>query len=176
MHSRIKLFPNGRARKLSVRKGLSTTLRAMDRDPAMDRALERAAEAGAPEGAGPVPGGQQRSTRRLLILGTDDAARILADELRAHFPADYEVVGFVGDGPGAITGNNSKILGSRAEIDELVRRHQIDEVMIADFARGRLGGVRAEIQGAGARSAGPVPGDSRPDTAGDPALRDEGRG
>jgi len=117
----------------------------MDRDPAHPhagtrRALERATEAGAPEGAGPVPGGQERSIRRLLIIGTDDAARILADELRVHFPADYEVVGFVGDGPGAITGNNSKILGSRAEIDELVRRHQIDEVMIADFARGRLGG------------------------------------
>src|SRR5207253_857645 len=148
MHSRIKLFPNGRARKLSVRKRLSTTLRAMDRDPAHPhagtrRALERATEAGAPEGAGPVPGGQERSTRRLLIIGTDDAARILADELRVHFPADYEVVGFVGDGPGAITGNGSKILGSRAEIDELVRRHQIDEVMIADFARGRRGGVRA---------------------------------
>src|SRR5438876_11119684 len=131
MHSRMKLLLNGRARKLSVRQGRaargrtpgpSTTLRAMDRDPAHPhagtrRALERATEAGAPEGAGPVPGGQERSIRRLLIIGTDDAARILADELRVHFPADYEVVGFVGDGPGTITGNDSKILGSRAEID-----------------------------------------------------------
>ena len=152
----------------------------MDRDPAHPhagtrRALERATEAGAPEGAGPVPGGQERSIRRLLIIGTDDAARILADELRVHFPADYEVVGFVGDGPGAITGNNSKILGSRAEIDDLVRRHQIDEVMIADFARGRLGG---RVPACGwAEITGGVGGEFPPaDTAGDPALRDEGRG
>src|SRR5437899_2003365 len=113
MHPHIKMLLNGRAQMLSVRKHRSTTLPALDLDTAIDRRHERAAEEPRWE----------RSTRRLLIIGSGDAARILADELMVHFPTDYEVVGFVENDPGAITGNHSKILGSRAEIDDLARRH-----------------------------------------------------
>jgi exopolysaccharide biosynthesis polyprenyl glycosylphosphotransferase len=84
---------------------------------------------------------QARSPRRTLIVGAGEAGL----ELEAHLPEDYAVVGFVEDNPELVAGANGKILGGPEEIAELVRRYEIDEVLIADVLVGHLGGTRYEI-------------------------------
>jgi lipopolysaccharide/colanic/teichoic acid biosynthesis glycosyltransferase len=69
--------------------------------------------------------------RRTLIVGAGEAGTALARDLEEHFPADYDIVGFVEDDPGIGSENGWKILGRSEEIAELVRRHEVAEVIVA---------------------------------------------
>jgi lipopolysaccharide/colanic/teichoic acid biosynthesis glycosyltransferase len=85
----------------------------------------------------------------VLILGAGEAASVLAEELQSHFPDEYLIVGFVEDGHSSPEVGEEVILGGRQQIGELVDLHQIDQVMIADFLTGSLGGSRGSSSSAG---------------------------
>lgn len=81
-----------------------------------------------------------RSCQRILIVGTDELACRLANELGRHFPHDFHLVGFVADraemgaqsdqkGDDSTTG---PVWGTREELSILVRRHRIDRVMFSN--------------------------------------------
>ncbi|MBV9469835.1 MAG: sugar transferase [Abitibacteriaceae bacterium] len=70
--------------------------------------------------------------RRMLIVGANEKGQTLAKELTVNFPSDYAVIGFVDDQMNGAATEQSQILGRRAELDQLVHHHQIDEVVIAD--------------------------------------------
>ncbi|GIV19469.1 MAG: hypothetical protein KatS3mg023_1220 [Armatimonadota bacterium] len=65
--------------------------------------------------------------RRVLIVGAGEVGHTLARNLHE---AGYEVIGFVDDEiEASVTG--LRVLGSRADIERIVDKYQVDEVMIA---------------------------------------------
>ncbi len=74
------------------------------------------------------PGG-----RRTLILGAGDAGRLLLTEIVRQNIPNYTIVGFVDDDDkkrGMFLGN-VPVLGKQEHLQELVRRHGIEEIIIA---------------------------------------------
>lgn len=69
--------------------------------------------------------------RRVLIVGTDETARKLADELDQSENPVYEVVGFVEDTHAQSSGGWS-LLGCRDEIQRILHEQQIDEVIVSN--------------------------------------------
>jgi exopolysaccharide biosynthesis polyprenyl glycosylphosphotransferase len=71
--------------------------------------------------------------QRLVIVGAGWAGRALADAVRAHASQNYLLVGFIDDNPAKVQENNSDLplLGTSACLSDLVRRHQVDSVVVA---------------------------------------------
>lgn len=69
--------------------------------------------------------------RRVLLYGAGRAGVMLAHELASH--GDLDVVGFIDDDPGKCRSiiAGKRVLGVGAALSNLVRRGQIDEVMIS---------------------------------------------
>jgi exopolysaccharide biosynthesis polyprenyl glycosylphosphotransferase len=70
---------------------------------------------------------------RALIVGAGWAGRVLADVLHTHAATEYDVVGFIDDDPrrsGDQVGELS-VIGSSADLVDLVRRHDVSEVIVA---------------------------------------------
>jgi len=67
---------------------------------------------------------------RLLLVGTGDVARVILQKTLQSPQLGYKVVGLVGkNGGGEVAG--VPVLGSRAQLAEVLRQHQVDEVVIA---------------------------------------------
>jgi exopolysaccharide biosynthesis polyprenyl glycosylphosphotransferase len=70
---------------------------------------------------------------RVLVVGAGDLGRQVAERLQNHQEYGYDVVGFLDDDPGRqqrqIQG--SPVLGTTADLEEVVRRERVDQVMIA---------------------------------------------
>ena len=71
--------------------------------------------------------------QRVLIAGTGNLARHVADKLLQHRDYGYQVAGFVDDTPGAATGDDRglPLLGSIADTGEVLRRERIDQLYVA---------------------------------------------
>ena len=76
-------------------------------------------------------GGSMR--RRILIYGAGKAGRTVLSEIRAHSSLGYQVVGFIDDDAHKrhLRFHGMRVLGSGANLRELVRRQRIDEVLLA---------------------------------------------
>ena len=78
---------------------------------------------------------------KILILGSSQEARKIAEDLLCYQPIGYELKGFIDD-----TGNKSdpsivhpKILGNYKQLQEIVERENIDKVVVAlSDCRGKL--------------------------------------
>jgi exopolysaccharide biosynthesis polyprenyl glycosylphosphotransferase len=72
--------------------------------------------------------------RRVLIIGQDRTAKMVAAQIAFDDSHGFEVVGFVNDGlvEGARVFEDLRNVGSLNELNELVERHKIDEVIIAE--------------------------------------------
>ena len=70
--------------------------------------------------------------RRVLIVGAGDAGNLLAREMR-RFPTGYKAVGFVDDDPykRGTRVYGLEVLGSTAELSQLVVAHAVEEIVIA---------------------------------------------
>ncbi|MEQ1884620.1 MAG: nucleoside-diphosphate sugar epimerase/dehydratase [Bryobacteraceae bacterium] len=71
--------------------------------------------------------------KRILIYGAGRAGRTLVAELRTHPKLPYCAVGFLDDDPAkaGLRLQGLRVLGNRAGLPALVRRHRIDEVLVA---------------------------------------------
>lgn len=71
--------------------------------------------------------------RRLLIFGAGDAGEMIARDIKTHARGDYEPIGFIDDDAGK-TGkriHGLPVLGTRADIQEVIATHRPDEVLVA---------------------------------------------
>jgi len=85
--------------------------------------------------------GHPSMRERLLILGTDQNAINLAREVLNRREEGYEIIGFVGDDPALVGMSliNPKVVGLTSDLEELVRHHRVDRIVVAiDQRRGRL--------------------------------------
>jgi len=90
-----------------------------------------------------------RQVKRVILYGAGRAGILLLKELKNH--GDVEVVGFVDDDPkkvGTII-SGAKVLGSGKALGDIVRRSQIDEVVIsiATADRRALAQIVAQCEG-----------------------------
>ena len=71
--------------------------------------------------------------KRLLIMGAGDAGEIASRELRNNSFLGYLPVGFIDDDSQKVGRNihGIPVLGTRLELPGLVKRHQIDEILVA---------------------------------------------
>jgi exopolysaccharide biosynthesis polyprenyl glycosylphosphotransferase len=70
------------------------------------------------------------ATARALIVGCGDLARLVADRITSQDLRGYDLVGLVAvSGEPAVEGY--PVLGTVSDLAELVRRHRVDEVLVA---------------------------------------------
>ncbi len=67
---------------------------------------------------------------RLLIVGTGDVARMILQKIRQSPGIGYEVIGFVSDEKGIDTILGLPVLGQVDDLEDIIERHQIGEVII----------------------------------------------
>jgi len=96
-----------------------------------------------------IPLARDRERKRLILYGAGRAGLLLLKELNNH--AEIEVVGFLDDDPkkvGTII-SGAKVLGSGKALGDIVRRSQIDEVVIsiATDDRRALAQIVAQCEG-----------------------------
>jgi exopolysaccharide biosynthesis polyprenyl glycosylphosphotransferase len=72
-----------------------------------------------------------RRKRNLLIVGTGERARKVADELRAHGEWDYSLVGFLDSEPQHGFVPEDMLLGGVDRLEQLLMHTVVDEVVIA---------------------------------------------
>jgi exopolysaccharide biosynthesis polyprenyl glycosylphosphotransferase len=75
-------------------------------------------------------GFRQRSQQRVLIAGAGQVGRRFAAEIDDFSQVGYTLVGFIDDDPELIR-QQPDVLGSVDQADELIRAHQIDNLIIA---------------------------------------------
>jgi FlaA1/EpsC-like NDP-sugar epimerase len=74
-----------------------------------------------------------RAAKRILIYGAGEAGKTILSEIRAHPRMGYQAAGFLDDDPEKrhLRLNGMRVLGQGSEIAALVRRHKIDEILLA---------------------------------------------
>jgi sugar transferase (PEP-CTERM system associated) len=77
--------------------------------------------------------GHPRLAERVLILGTEESAVEIAREVLDRSEEGYKIIGFVGDDPKLVGQSliNPCVLGLSSELEELVRLHKADRIVIA---------------------------------------------
>ena len=68
---------------------------------------------------------------RVLVAGTGELGRTVADALLTHRKLGYRVVGFLGEGPGAAGHGGLPVVGTIEEAREAVERSQADQLYVA---------------------------------------------
>jgi Undecaprenyl-phosphate glucose phosphotransferase len=70
--------------------------------------------------------------KRVLIAGSGDLGRLVADKVLEHRELGFKVVGFIDDRVGDHIGYRGlPVLGTLAEADEIIRREEIDHLYVA---------------------------------------------
>ena len=92
---------------------------------------------------------------RVLILGTGLRARSLAEQIWGQHEFAYRVVGFVDEVPTALPSDDPLVIGSRTDLNRIVRQERIDRIVVSlsdrrgslpveDLLQAKLSGVRVE--------------------------------
>ena len=68
---------------------------------------------------------------RVLVAGTGELGRTVAETLLAHRELGYRVVGFLGEGPGAVGHAGLPVVGTIDEAREAIERNQADQLYVA---------------------------------------------
>jgi Undecaprenyl-phosphate glucose phosphotransferase len=68
---------------------------------------------------------------RVLVAGTGELGQTVADALLAHHKLGYRVVGFLGEGPGAVGRGGVPVVGTIEEAREAIERSQADQLYVA---------------------------------------------
>ena len=68
-----------------------------------------------------------------LIVGAGDAGQLIAREIRSNPQLDIELIGFIDDDPIKRKGTfqGLTVLGSQIDLDRIVKKHGVDEIIIA---------------------------------------------
>jgi exopolysaccharide biosynthesis polyprenyl glycosylphosphotransferase len=75
-------------------------------------------------------GGWPREVRRVLIVGAGEVGQRVADMVREYAWTGLELIGYLDDDP-AKRENGLPVLGPLDRVQQVVRAHQVDEVVIA---------------------------------------------
>ncbi|MDD2499135.1 MAG: polysaccharide biosynthesis protein, partial [Desulfitobacteriaceae bacterium] len=77
--------------------------------------------------------GSDSSARRVIVIGAGDAGVMVMKELKNHYNGRVQIVGFIDDDPHKqnMIIQGITVLGTRADIIQLVEKHQINELIIA---------------------------------------------
>ncbi len=72
-------------------------------------------------------------TERTLIVGTNDTARLVCERIRSSPQLGYAPIGFVRchNGKGMVEFAGLPILGDMKEVDQVVRQHRVEHVIVA---------------------------------------------
>jgi sugar transferase (PEP-CTERM system associated) len=92
---------------------------------------------------------------RVLIVGTGQTARLLAQQIGRQQDFAYRLVGFVHESEGALLVRQHDVLGDAADIDRIVRSRHVDRIVVGlsdrrgrlpieQLLRAKLSGVRVE--------------------------------
>jgi FlaA1/EpsC-like NDP-sugar epimerase len=75
----------------------------------------------------------EKPARRILIYGAGKAGVTVLSEIRANRQMGYQVAGFLDDDPQKrnLRLNGARVLGGGAQLQELARKHRVEEVLIA---------------------------------------------
>lgn len=70
---------------------------------------------------------------KILIIGAGDAGAMIAREIRQRYYDSKQLIGFIDDDPNKKNKSlfGVKVLGAKDEIGEVVRKHNVDEIIIA---------------------------------------------
>jgi exopolysaccharide biosynthesis polyprenyl glycosylphosphotransferase len=72
-----------------------------------------------------------RRTRNAVVVGGGDRAARIFEELRSHTDWDYRVLGFVDSTAAETSELSEKILGRISDLEEILMRQVVDEVIVA---------------------------------------------
>jgi FlaA1/EpsC-like NDP-sugar epimerase len=75
----------------------------------------------------------QRPLRRILIYGAGKAGATVLSEIRSNRQLGYHVAGFIDDDPHKrnLRLNGARVLSTGSRLQEIARKHRVDEVLIA---------------------------------------------
>ncbi len=88
---------------------------------------------------------QLRRDRNAVIVGSGARAAKIRDELRVHPEWDYKVLGFVDSAPREIPGSSEPLLGRIADLEEILMKQVVDEVIITLPAKSQYGAIERAI-------------------------------
>jgi sugar transferase (PEP-CTERM system associated) len=101
--------------------------------------------------------GSLRMQERILVVGTGETARKVVRQILAQREFPYRVVGFIDDDASRIGERivNPGIVGTPADIGMLIKRHQIDRIIVGltdrrgrlpveELLRAKMAGIRVE--------------------------------
>ncbi len=77
--------------------------------------------------------GVKKKCKRLLIIGAGDASAMLIKEIKGHKNLNYDIVGLIDDDSSKKKNfiSGIEVLGGRADIPEICKRHRIEDIIIA---------------------------------------------
>jgi exopolysaccharide biosynthesis polyprenyl glycosylphosphotransferase len=75
---------------------------------------------------------QGHGTRRVLIIGSGEAAKRIIQALRENRLDPVQVVGVLADSPSHIVDMDSPVLGTREAVEQVVQENRVDEVIVTD--------------------------------------------
>ncbi len=75
----------------------------------------------------------KRKNNNILIVGAGDAGEMLIREMRKHPELDKDIIGLIDDDPDKqnLEVHGKKVLGNRYSIPKIIRKHSIQEIIIA---------------------------------------------
>ena len=72
-----------------------------------------------------------RRTRNAVIVGSGERATRVYEELKAHAQWNYQVIGFLDSTPTESLNSGEKVLGRVSDLEEILMRQVVDEVIVA---------------------------------------------
>jgi exopolysaccharide biosynthesis polyprenyl glycosylphosphotransferase len=90
----------------------------------------------------------KRPFQRAIVVGTDETGIRLANELKAHFPEDFVIVGLVSDDADTNESPHPEIplIGKRSDLATLVKEYRVNRVMFSNCVDWQLEGTGLQVR------------------------------
>ncbi|PYR62596.1 MAG: hypothetical protein DMF91_06115 [Acidobacteria bacterium] len=96
-----------------------------------------------------------RLEEHVLIVGTGPLARTVATQILAQHDFAYRIVGFIDDAPGGEHAGDALVLGTAADLPDVIARHHVDRIVVGladrrgklplnELLHAKMSGVRIE--------------------------------
>ena len=86
-----------------------------------------------------------RQSKDVVVVGSDSRAAQVCRELSAHPEWDYTFLGFVDPNPWSAPGEGNRMLGRVADLEDILMKHVVDEVVITLSARSQYAAIEETI-------------------------------
>ena len=96
-----------------------------------------------------------RLEEHVLIVGTGSLAHTVATQILAQHDFPYRIVGFIDDAPDGQHAGDALVLGTAADLPDVIARHRVDRIVVGlsdrrgklplnELLRAKLSGIRIE--------------------------------